>query len=223
MKKSTKRRISQLLCCAALVLLAYFAGHFPFYVYDQAELHTTLEQFFSLQHLQRLAPFALILLVSAAGIILAVLFRRRLLLSDPLKKESAGKRFSRGRGHVTIPSPSAFHIIRWVCMIVFSLTVMFGGIFLGFTISGFSFPVLACPTNRDQLFESSCYFLSHLPTLLEEYPSDPRSSFRRPLRKDQKGDPSVHRLVPSWGLSHPDRHFRGGCDTIAVNMLIHRV
>ncbi len=169
MKKSTKRRILQLLCCAALVLLAYFAGHFPFYIYDKAELHTTLEEFFSLQHLQRLAPFALILLISAAGIILASLFRGRLLRSDPMKRDTAGKRCLRGRGHVTIPSPSAFHIIRWVCMIVFSVTVMFGGIFLGFTISGFSFPVLACPTNRDQLFESSCYFLSHLPTLLEEY------------------------------------------------------
>lgn len=169
MRKKQKRRIAQVLCCAGLVLLAFFANRFPFYIYEEEELHTTLALFFSAEHLRRMIPLALILLLSAAGILLALRIRRQLLLSDPLKRKSVRMRCQRAGGRVTIPKPSAFHIIRWVCMIVFSLVVMFGGIFLGFTIKGFSFPVLACPTNRDQLFESSCYFLAHIPVLLEEY------------------------------------------------------
>ena len=54
-------------------------------------------------------------------------------------------------------------------MIVFGIAVMFGGIWTGVTISGIEIPVLACPTNRQQLMESSCYFLAHLPELFEEY------------------------------------------------------
>ena len=53
-------------------------------------------------------------------------------------------------------------------MITFSLLVIFGGVLTGFKIRGIDFPVLACPTNLDQMMESSCYYLAHLPVLFEE-------------------------------------------------------
>ncbi|MDO5132148.1 MAG: 4Fe-4S binding protein [Eubacteriales bacterium] len=169
MRKTQKRRLTQLLCCIGLVLLAFFADRFPFHVTEEEELHTTLTQFFSVEHLRRMVPLAIILLIAGAGIFLVIRIRMHMLLSDPVKRKTARMRCPHSGGHVTIPERSAFHTIRWSCMIAFSLLTIFGGILLGIKVRGFSLPVLACPTNMDQLFESSCYFLAHIPVLLEEY------------------------------------------------------
>jgi len=168
----TRNRIILGAVCAGIAILAFFAEKFPFFIYEEEQIHTSLSEFFSLQHLVRLLPLLLIILLSAGIICLLIRLRRRF---DPLegaraKRQQACAGINRpGKVHIIGQKRSGFMTIRWTCMILFSVIVMFGGILTGFTIAGIDLPVLACATNRDQLIESSCYFLAHIPRLLEEY------------------------------------------------------
>ena len=168
----TEKRIPTILICLAITALVYFAGYIPFYLYEEEVLHTTVQHFFSWEHLVRLIPFGLIVLLAAACIVVIIHLRRR-WSPERSAKDDAGKirpAHTRSSNRRILPrNRSRFMTIRWICMIVFSAVVMFGGILTGTVISGIDFPVLACPTNRDQLMESSCYFLAHLPQLFEEY------------------------------------------------------
>ena len=168
LKKKRNQAVLTGILLAALVLSAFFAQKFSFYVYGEEELHTTVSQFFSIEHLWRLSPFILILSASflgIGGILLA-------LKSLPARRHPGRNRFrSRaGRGEkLTAGKTPGFMKARWLILIGFSLLIMFGGILSGVIVPGFALPVLSCPTNRDQFIESSCYFLSHLPVLFEEY------------------------------------------------------
>lgn len=168
----TRNRIILGAVCAGIAILAFFAEKFPFFIYEEEQIHTSLSEFFSLQHLVRLLPLLLIILLSAGIICLLIRLRRRF---DPregarAKRQQACAGINRpDKAHIIGQKRSGFMTIRWTCMILFSVIVMFGGILTGFTIAGIDLPVLACATNRDQLIESSCYFLAHIPRLLEEY------------------------------------------------------
>lgn len=183
----TARRIPVILLCLGIAALAYFAGYIPFYTYPEEELHTTAEQFFSTEHLVRLLPFVIIALLAAACILIVLVVREFVARRKESRNGSGSAAKKAGaaadRPQTNLRSAtrksrvrkvigqklSLFMILRWVIMITFSCLIMFGGILTGAVISGIDFPVLACPTNRDQLIESSCYFLSHLPQLFEEY------------------------------------------------------
>jgi len=160
----TAKKIPVILLCLGIAALAYFAGYIPFYTYQEEDLHTTAEQFFSTEHLVRLLPFVIIALAAAACILILLVIRDALA-----RKKGLPQRKTRGRRRLVGQKRSGFMILRWSIMIAFSCLIMFGGILTGAVISGIDFPVLACPTNRDQLMESSCYFLAHLPQLFEEY------------------------------------------------------
>ena len=164
-----KRRATMVtgMICLTIALLAYFAESFPFYVYQEEELHTSLQQFFSVEHFLRLLPFLIVIVMTIVSIRLCIWTRGFLL-----PKDQGGRREVKGKGRAVSLKKGKrplFMTVRWIFMIAFSTLVMFGGIWFGFTLAGIDFPVLACPTNRDQLIESSCYFLSHLPVLFEEY------------------------------------------------------
>ena len=164
-----KYRNRQMICvCAMIALLGFFAGNIPFFVYDEQELHTTWEQFWSSRHLYRMIPLGIILAASVLMIILILALRRRHCphktdAEKRMAESTKNRRTQRIRSHI-----SAFQALRWVLMITFSLLVIFGGILTGLKIRGIDIPVLACPTNLDQMMESSCYYLSHLPVLFEE-------------------------------------------------------
>ena len=162
-----RTRIVTGIICLIMVLMAYFAENFPFFVYEEEELHTSLQQFFSAEHLVRLLPFLIVIVMTAVSIRICIWIRAFLL-----PKDQGGRKKAVGSGrpvNLKKGKRPLFMTVRWIFMIVFSTMVMFGGIWCGFTLAGVDFPVLACPTNRDQLIESSCYFLSHLPVLFEEY------------------------------------------------------
>ena len=160
-----RTRIVTGMICLIIVVLAYFAERFPFYVYEEEELHTSLRQFFSVEHLVRLQPFLIVIAMAALSIRICIWIRGFLLPRDQGDRKAAnGKSVKLRKGKRPL-----FMTVRWIFMIAFSTMVMFGGIWCGFILAGIDFPVLACPTNRDQLIESSCYFLSHLPVLFEEY------------------------------------------------------
>ena len=42
-----RTRIITGIICLIIAILAYFAERFPFYVYEEEELHTSLQQFFT--------------------------------------------------------------------------------------------------------------------------------------------------------------------------------
>lgn len=171
MMSRKKKSMISVLFCVSIALLAFSARNIPFFVYETPVLETTQEEFFSSVHLVRLLPFLYI--AAAAGLIItACIFFRR-------KAASKYSRFRKGREkkcrkcagqRVPGESRSRFMAVRWAVMILFSTVVMFGGIVSGITLSEISLPVLACPTNRQQLLESSCYFLAHLPELFEFLP-----------------------------------------------------
>ena len=165
----SKRRsmIVTVIVCLIIALLAYFAEKFPFYVYEEEELHTSLQQFFSMEHLVRLLPLLIVIAMAAISIRICIWIRELMIPKD----QSGRKALNGNRRTVNLKRGKRplFMTMRWITMIIFSVLVMFGGIWSGYTLAGIDFPVLACPTNRDQLIESSCYFLSHLPILFEEY------------------------------------------------------
>ena len=162
-----RTRIITGIICMIIAILAYFAERFPFYVYEEEELHTSLQQFFTVEHLVRLLPFLIVVVMTAVSIRICIWIRGFLFPKDQrARKEVKGN----GRSvNLKKGKRPLFMTVRWIFMIAFSILVMFGGIWFGFTLAGIDFPVLACPTNRDQLIESSCYFLSHFPVLFEEY------------------------------------------------------
>ncbi len=165
-----RKRLSMVLVLAGITLLVLLSGRIPFWTYDERVLTTDIEQFFSPEHLVRLLPLAVIILAAAAAITGICWIRKRYREQDSMRARYEGMRSSgragkrQGRQKVSV-----FSVIRWSVMVVFSLLIIFGGIFFGFTIFGIDIPVLSCPTNRSQLMESSCYFLAHLPDLFAEY------------------------------------------------------
>ena len=164
-----RKRIPAILICIGTAALAYFAGYIPFYTYQEEVLHTTREQFFSADHLVKLLPFAVIILLAAACILLLLQIREFAAWKRKDEKRYRRLKTKPGKRKVIGQKRSVFMTVRWCCMILFSLLVMFGGIVLGVHLAGIAFPVLACPTNLDQMVESSCYFLAHIPALFEEY------------------------------------------------------
>ena len=201
MNKQRNRNLSEAVLLG-IALLAFFAEKFPFYVYDEEELHTSLKQFFSVEHLVRLQPFLIVAALSTVSILACIRIRSirrsmrrnglcsrkgtrlkkrpvrlcpgkpvRLQKGKPVRLQKGkpvrlqkGKTVKLQKGKLPV-----FMKVRWAVMTGFSVLVMFGGIWFGFTLTGIALPVLACPTNRDQMIESSCYFLSHLLVLFEEY------------------------------------------------------
>ena len=164
-----KRKIQAALLLFGIAALVLFSNKIPFWIYEDRELFTSVQQFFSLEHLRRLLPLVVIVLLSALIIGLCIIVRKRIYLADPEKERYAKKRFSPVRKTASRQKPSRFTVIRWLCMITFSFFMIFGGILFGFQLQGIELPVLSCPTNRQQLMESSCYFLAHIPELLETH------------------------------------------------------
>ena len=57
----TRNRIILGAVCAGIAILAFFAEKFPFFIYEEEQIHTSLSEFFSLQYLVRLLPLLLII------------------------------------------------------------------------------------------------------------------------------------------------------------------
>ena len=168
MRRVTKH-LPVVLICVGIITLALFAGSIPFYLYQEENLHTTIEQFFSADHLVKMIPFGIIVLAAAACIVAFTMIRKYLAKKSRNRSRIRRNDAGGGNGKIIGQKTSVFMTLRWVIMIVFSLLIMFGGILTGLKIQGIAFPVLSCPTNLDQMMESSCYFLAHIPALLEEY------------------------------------------------------
>ena len=70
-----RTRIITGIICLIIAILAYFAERFPFYVYEEEELHTSLQQFFTVEHLVRLLPFLIVVVMTAVSIRICIWIR----------------------------------------------------------------------------------------------------------------------------------------------------
>lgn len=167
-----RKRALTALTCAALVLAAYHAWRLPFYEYAEEIYTTTKDRLFTFDWLLHLIPLLIILGLSAIAIMISIAAREKMLLQNTAarrfasaRSETAGKRLPRQR-------TSAFIVMRWISMILFSFLMIFGGILLDARFDKISIPVFSCPVNMSQLTESSCYYLSHLADLFSLPVSD---------------------------------------------------
>lgn len=156
-----KRRYVSLGACVSLFALAMFAGRIPFSENPDAEFGAPPVSMFSPEYFRNFLPLAAILALSVAGIILLAVIRRGL----------RGTKTAPKFGSRAVPSQKklGFSALRWTIMIFSAFCMIFGGTVLGLRFANVSLPVFACPINTTQLTETSCYFLSHLPELFEEF------------------------------------------------------
>lgn len=119
-------------------------------------------------------PIFLMLLLSAAGIVLVQLVRVLLARSRaPLDGFT-----HRDKIHFTSPlsdqTGSRFLMIRWGCLLTgMFLWTYFGKLIdQGQLLNEIAVPVFACPFNLDQVVEAPCYYLSHLPGLFTRFGPD---------------------------------------------------
>ena len=162
--KIKKKIIITALSCAVLGALAYFAYVFPFYEFEQNDYDTSLDKILSLDYLKTLAPLFIIIGLSAAGIIMIIWLRKRMLKKDKTYSRFAGREKS---GKAPKQKPVPFMIIRWTVMIGFGFMMIWGGLIFRLRMSSVSIPILSCPWNTEQMTESSCYYLSHLDELFD--------------------------------------------------------
>ncbi len=164
------RRVRMGLVLFAVTALVLLSGKIRFWIFDETIMTTDLAQFLSLEHVKRMAPL-FIIIVAAAALIVAVTTFRKIRRVGNEERRGCEHRESGCRIGVNVARQenATYLKVRWAVMILFSITIMFGGIFTGFVIPYISLPVLSCPTNRSQFMESSCYFLAHLPDLFAGY------------------------------------------------------
>ena len=160
--RSRKKIIITAASCAAILLLAYFAGYLPFYRSASDSLETVIGKLPFTEYLKNLVPLLMILSASAAGIILIVQIRRHGAEKNPQRAYERNSGSIRARRKAPV-----FMVIRWAVMIIFAVLMIFGGLLFGLKMASISIPVLSCPWNREQMTEASCYYLTHWNELFE--------------------------------------------------------
>lgn len=119
---------------------------------------------FGSYYLMALIPLIQVTALTAAGIVLCQLIRKRRLKKVLPAEHWTGERLRTRTGAVVNDKTSSrFMAIRWGCMILMFLFCLFGGKLLGKqqALNHVGNPIFSCPFNQDQILESSCYYLSH--------------------------------------------------------------
>lgn len=109
----------------------------------------------------------IIVLLAAIGIALCIWVRKKILAQDASSPKIARMRNEQAPGRVKGQKKFGFMTVRWGVMIVAFFLIIFGGILFDARITAISIPAFFCPANGQQLTEASCYFLSHIQTLLQ--------------------------------------------------------
>ena len=147
--------------CAAVFFLAWFARKLPFFWFQGDYPREQPSKLLTDLHPGILQPLGIILLLSAAGIVIGTMIRNAVIKKHPVLGRFAGLRTDTHGKKVVGQRKTGFIIIRWIIMIVASFSIIFGGTVLGIRYGSVYFPVLACPFNPEQITEGSCYFLVH--------------------------------------------------------------
>lgn len=125
-------------------------------------------EYFTEHFFKAYIPLLILLLLSAAGIVIFYFIREVYAKKNPAyaiySRERPG--FPKG-ARLPGKSDSKFLLIRWLFLIFGFFLWSFAGKLLsqGQTLNQIAVPVFSCPFNLDQTLESSCYYLTHLPVL----------------------------------------------------------
>lgn len=112
-------------------------------------------------------PLLLVLLLSVIGIIAFYFIREAYAKRNPAYEIYARERPGLRGSKLNTKSDSRFLMIRWLFLIFGFFLWSFAGKLISQeqTLNHIAVPVFSCPFNLDQTLESSCYYLTHLPTL----------------------------------------------------------
>lgn len=125
-------------------------------------------EYFTEHFFKAYTPLLLVLLLSVIGIVAFYFIREAYAKKNPAyqiyTRERPGLR--KGTG-LQVKSDSKFLMIRWLFLILGFFLWSFAGKLISQeqTLNHIAVPVFSCPFNLDQTLESSCYYLTHLPTL----------------------------------------------------------
>lgn len=117
-------------------------------------------------------PLLLVFLFTAIGVLVAQIIRTRIATKNPTYALYSGKRIGLGAGKSHVQSCSSkLLIIRWLCLISGMFLFTYGGRLIGQgqALNEVSIPVFSCPFNLDQVTETGCYYLTHLPALFSRF------------------------------------------------------
>lgn len=125
-------------------------------------------EYFTEHFFKAYIPLLLVLLFSMIGIVAFYFIREVYTKSNPAyqiyTRERPGLRKGTGLQN---KSDSKFLLFRWLFLIFGFFLWSFSGKLISQeqTLNHIAVPVFSCPFNLDQTLESSCYYLTHLPTL----------------------------------------------------------
>lgn len=122
---------------------------------------------FSAEYFAAMLPLLIIILLSAAVIALCVILRRLLLKKASNPDGIIGRRGGAHLGGAPKLPVSKFMVLRWACMIVCFVVVVYGAQLFGIWFNSISIPFLACEVNDDQFVMGSCYYLANLDLLMD--------------------------------------------------------
>ncbi len=140
--------------------VAYSDNDLDFYILNYCVEQNSL---FTYRHMRAMTPFAVILAISLAGIVLCALTRS--IVERKVYGRAYAARKRAGLGGIRAPF-SRFMLIRWCTMIVTWVLVFYGGHIFGAWFDKVTFPILACGLeNESQFISGSCYYLANLDLL----------------------------------------------------------
>lgn len=128
--------------------------------------------YFSAHFWKAHVPLLLTLVLAAAGIILVQMFR-----NFRERKNPAYAVYGRERAGLYQKNPlrmktrSPFLLIRWLCLFAGMFFWTYAGRLMGQgqALNEVAVPVFSCPFNLDQVVETPCYYLTHLPALFTRF------------------------------------------------------
>ncbi len=111
-------------------------------------------------------PLLIILLLTAAGIVLVYWIREYSQKKTPVYKIYSRERPG-FRSQYGVRTKSKFLLVRWIFLIFGFFFWTYAGKWMGQgqRWNQVAVPTFSCPFNLDQALESSCYYLTHLPVL----------------------------------------------------------
>lgn len=149
---------------------------------DIYRMYYALEDYpyFSTHFFRAHIPLILVLLLSFAGIAVIQFLRVQAWRRNPAyqidARESRGIHFG---SHLSDWTDSKYLLIRWGFLMAAMFLWTYAGklIHQGQALNEVAVPVFSCPFNMDQVVETPCYYLSHLPDLFSRFgPEFPQRS-----------------------------------------------
>lgn len=124
-------------------------------------------EYFTEHFFKAYIPLLLVLLLGAIGIVIFYFIREAYGKRNPAYGIYSRERSGLRKDTLLQKTDSKFLMIRWLFLLFGFFLWSFAGKLLdqGQTLNQIAVPVFSCPFNLDQTLESSCYYLTHLPTL----------------------------------------------------------